>query len=475
MVFSSLIFLFIFLPCTLIIHWILPARFRNFFLLLASILFYFWGEKSLTLIIIISIAINYLGGILIGKYKLDQPTISKWILGSFIALNLSVLVYFKYAHFIIENLQRIGLFINCENPRLHLPIGISFYTFHIISYLIDVYRRDAEPQKKPADLGLYIFLFPQLVAGPIIRYKNISQKIASRFISGENFTQGAIRFIRGLGKKVIIANTMAVICDKVFDITSGNMPAGVAWIGLIAYTFQIYFDFSGYSDMALGLGKMLGFNFPENFNHPYISRSIQEFWQRWHISLSTWFRDYLYIPLGGNRKGPLVTYRNLFIVFFITGLWHGASWNFIVWGLFHGTFLILERIVLKNLLSRLPALIQHAYTLLIVIVGWAFFRAWNLKYSIKYLKSMFGFQHSTDYSALLQISAYSIFIFIIAIIFSTNIRPTLNNYLGKLTSQKPLLNRGTHILVYSSYILLFLICVMELAHNSYNPFIYYRF
>lgn len=475
MVFSSVVFLFIFLPFTLIVHSFLSPKIRNFFLLLVSLLFYFWGENYLTLLILISILFNYFGGILIGKLQKDNPGTSKLALIIFIILNLGILVYFKYSHFIIENINLLGFINAVDNPIIHLPVGISFYTFHIMSYLIDVYRKDAIPQKKPFDLGLYIFLFPQLVAGPIIRYKDISQKIASRYVLGIDFTEGSIRFIRGLAKKVIIANTMAVVADNVFANPTGYMPAPVAWIGIICYTLQIYFDFSGYSDMAIGLGKMLGFNFPENFNYPYIAKSIQEFWQRWHISLSTWFRDYLYIPLGGSKLGHYKTYRNLFIVFFVTGLWHGASWNFIAWGLFHGTFLIIERIGFKQILKKLPAFLQHFYTLFVIILGWVFFRAWNFKYAIKYLISLLGLGHSNDYSPFIQIEYYSIFIFILAIIFSTKIRVIIENKIKELFATRTFFQNINIVVGYLFYMMVLIYCAIELAQNNYNPFIYYRF
>jgi alginate O-acetyltransferase complex protein AlgI len=475
MVFSSVVFLFLFLPFTLIVHYFLDPRYRNFFLLLVSLLFYSWGEGLLTILIVISIFVNYFGGLLIEKFKQRSGRSAKLVLAGFITLNVAVLIYFKYFNFLLSNLQAIHLFSSVQLRPIHLPIGISFYTFHIISYLIDVYRRDAISQKNPFDLGLYIFLFPQLVAGPIIRYKDINQKIASRFIIGEDFTKGAIRFIRGLAKKMIVANSVAVIADAVFAIEPSQLPVSVSWLGIICYTLQIYFDFSGYSDMALGLGKMLGFNFPENFNYPYIAKSIREFWQRWHISLSTWFRDYLYIPLGGNKEGVLKTYRNLFIVFFVTGFWHGASWNFVVWGLFHGTFLALERAGLNKLLNKAPKILQHVYTLLIVMIAWVFFRANDLTYAMQYLKSMTGIYSGNDYTALMELDAYAIFILILGIIFSTNIRSSLDAVIRDKISPKYVLANSYTMAGFFLYLILFFFSVMELAQNNYNPFIYFRF
>jgi alginate O-acetyltransferase complex protein AlgI len=474
MVFSSTVFLFLFLPFTLILHFLLHPRFRNAFLLLMSMFFYAWGEGALTLLIAISILVNYAGGLLISYYKARSEPAAKATLAVFIAINLLVLIYYKYFNFILGALQSAGWMSDVPLPEKHLPIGISFYTFHILSYLVDVYRRDARVQKNPFDLGLYIFLFPQLVAGPIIRYKDISAKIASRFIAGDEFTKGVIRFIRGLAKKMVIANAAAVIADAAFAEQPEQLPVSMAWLGIVAYTLQIYFDFSGYSDMALGLGKMLGFNFPENFNYPYVARSIKDFWQRWHISLSTWFRDYLYIPLGGNKHGKARTLFNLLLVFFITGLWHGAGWNFIVWGLFHGFFLIIERLGFDKLLQKLPRVVQHAYTLLVVMLAWGFFRANDLSGAIGYLKAMAGSYASENYIVLLPLTNYVVAMLILGIICSTRIRPFLESRLTpKLGSGKVL--ESYLVMRYVVYLLLFLYCTTELAQQSYNPFIYFRF
>ena len=475
MVFSSVIFLFLFLPLTLCIHYILPFKFKNLFLFTVSVLFYAWGEGALTLLILLSIGINYLAGLGISFFQNQKPVWAALLLAFAITLNLSVLIYFKYFHFIIENIQRLGLFTNQLNPYMHLPIGISFYTFHIISYLMDVYRRDTAPQKNPLDLGLYIFLFPQLVAGPIIRYKDISSKIASRFILGEAFWYGVKRFIRGLAKKIILANTLAITADAVFNLKL-QQPASMIWLGAICYTLQIYFDFSGYSDMALGLGKMMGFQFPENFNYPYCARSLQDFWQRWHISLSTWFRDYLYIPLGGNKKGALITYRNLCIVFFITGLWHGSSWNFIAWGMFHGLFLILERIGLKRLLQSCHSVFQRLYTLLIVVIAWVFFRAENLTQALHILKQMFVPQQSENYAAIEQINAYSLFVFVLALIVSFKARHYIaNRYYNVYTKLQMPFQYLIQSFQFILYMGLFVYCLAELSIGNYNPFIYFRF
>lgn len=475
MVFSSSVFLFLFLPLTLIIHFFLHPRFRNFFLLVMSMVFYAWGEGALTFLIGASILVNYAGGLLISKLKAKDPKAASLAMAVFIGLNLLVLVYYKYFNFILLQFHDAGLLTGLSPLPGHLPIGISFYTFHILSYLIDVYRRDAVAQKNPFDLGLYIFLFPQLVAGPIIRYKDISMKIASRFIIGEEFTKGVIRFIRGLAKKMVLANAVAIVADKAFSEQPGQLPAAMAWLGIIAYTLQIYFDFSGYSDMAVGLGRMLGFNFPENFNYPYVARSLKDFWQRWHISLSTWFRDYLYIPLGGNKKGKIRTYLNLFIVFFITGLWHGAGWQFIVWGLFHGLFLVVERMGFGAVLEKMPRLVQHAYTLLVVLVAWVFFRADSLGHAIDYLKAMMGGSGSENYILLLQLNNYVLVMFLLALACCTEVRPQLERWLtGRLAGNNKAL-AGYAMIRYAAYLLLFFYSTTELAQQSYNPFIYFRF
>lgn len=441
-----------------------------------SLIFYAWGEGYLVLLMVISILVNYVAGLAIDECHKKSKTVAKILLGISVALNLVLLIYYKYFNFIVENLQAFGLEINLENEPIHLPIGISFFTFQSISYLVDVFRNETEVQKNPLNLGLYISLFPQLVAGPIVRYHDIARQIAERKINNKKFTSGTARFIRGLGKKVIIGNSLALIADETFAIPAAELPSMVAWLGIICYSLQIYFDFSGYSDMAIGLGKMLGFNFLENFNYPYISKSIQEFWRRWHISLSSWFRDYLYIPLGGNRGGTFFIYRNLFIVFFVTGLWHGASWNFVVWGLFHGAFLVLERVGLKDFLNRTPSFIQHAYLILVVIIGWVFFRSPDLSYAFSFLQSMIGLNSGGNFYPLLYFDNYRIATLILGVLLST---PFVKVLVNKL---KLLPNPAFNIVkpMYKSFSLfsalaILILCAMELAQSSYNPFIYFRF
>jgi alginate O-acetyltransferase complex protein AlgI len=475
MVFSSLVFLFLFLPIVLIVYYLLNKPYRNFFLLLASLFFYAWGEPRLIIVMLVSIAINYFSGIGVHEAKKKNIGLAKIVLGTAIAINLSLLIYFKYYNFILHNFQNAGLFGSIPNDAILLPIGISFFTFHSISYLVDIYRNDAEVQQNVFNLGLYISLFPQLVAGPILRYHDVSPQIEERIFTSNKFYAGALRFIRGLGKKVIIANTCALIADKAFALPAGDIPTLVAWLGIICYTLQIYFDFSGYSDMAIGLGKMFGFEFLENFNYPYISRSIQEFWRRWHISLSTWFRDYLYIPLGGSKEGKVATYRNLLIVFFVTGLWHGASWNFIIWGFLHGLFLVAERLGFSKILARAPVAFTHVYTLLVVIVGWVFFRADNLTYALLYLESMIGLTTGDDYSPLIYVNNYVIFIILLGIIFSTPARQKLHTAATTLMEKWKASAWKYDCITCLASLLLFLLCVVELAQNSYNPFIYFRF
>lgn len=472
MVFSSTVFLFIFLPLVLIINFLLKRRYRNFFLLLASLVFYAWGEGILVVLMLFSIAINYSSGIAISFFLGKRPRVSQGLLGIAIAANLALLMYYKYANFLVDILQDIGLYLDYDHKSIMLPIGISFFTFQGISYLVDVFRKETEVQQNLFHLGLYISFFPQLIAGPIVRYHDIAEEIKERQTDISLFAEGTIRFIRGLAKKVIIANSAALIADQVFSLPGEELSVISAWLGILCYTLQIYFDFSGYSDMAIGLGKMLGFNFKENFNYPYISRSIQEFWRRWHISLSTWFRDYLYIPLGGNRKGIGRTYFNLFIVFFITGLWHGASWNFIFWGLFHGFFLILERSKALNTI-KWPIILQHGYVLIVVIVGWVFFRSETMTASVAYLESMIGLSPGTDLTALIYMNPYAISMLLLALLFSMPIRVWSNEFVAKKKSEN--LNFVFQIGIYLFYTGLLVLSIIELAQSSYNPFIYYRF
>ncbi len=379
MVFSSPIFLFLFLPITLGVYFVLPKRARNIWLLAASLVFYGWGEPKFLAVMLASIVCNFLLALWIAR--LADRRHARLVLALAVTVNIGLLVAFKYTDFIVQSLNAgLGALAvpPLTVPAIALPIGISFFTFHALSYVIDVYRGDARALRNPFDMGLYISLFSQLIAGPIIRYHDIAAQLQERSVTRSLFARGVRRFIVGLGKKVLIANTLAVSADLIFTIPGDQLTMGLAWLGVLCYALQIYFDFSGYSDMAIGLGLMFGFRFLENFNYPYISQSLTEFWRRWHISLSNWFRDYLYIPLGGNRVAPWRVYLNLVIVFFLCGLWHGASWNFVVWGLFHGTFLVIERMGLARRMAEWHQPFRHVYAMLVVLVSWVFFRADSL-------------------------------------------------------------------------------------------------
>src|SRR5690554_3817938 len=474
MLFSSPIFLFLFLPAVLLIYFLTPKRFKNYTLLVFSLFFYTWGEKELVVLILLSTLVDYTSGLLIsyGKRRLG--------LYFSIGFNVSILLYFKYANFISGNLIGALEFLNMSSENalqfsnIALPLGISFYTFQTMSYTIDVYRGQVKASKNFIDFATYVTLFPQLIAGPIVRYAVIEKELKNRTVTTSLFYEGVERFIIGLSKKMIIANNCALLADGVFNLPASESSAIIAWLGIIAYSFQIYFDFSGYSDMAIGLGKMFGFNFPENFNYPYIAKSIREFWRRWHITLSTWFRDYLYISLGGNRKGSWRTYIHLIIVFFITGLWHGASWTFVFWGLFHGMFLIIER-VLENKHLKVPALLSHVYVIFVLNISWVFFRSDTMADSFQYIATMFNFSLQTNMEFLnYYLTKELIFVLFAALILSTPIYKKVMYYtthstmtLTNYTLFSPLKSIGLFMLL--------IICFTYIATDSYNPFIYFRF
>ena len=472
MVFASPIFLFLFLPITLLGYYLIHPKFRNFWLFLMSFIFYAWGGLSYALILLFSTLMNYLFGILIDKSK---EKYKKSILILSIVYNLGILGFFKYFSFILYNIQEmIRIFIpqfTMEIPKISLPIGISFFTFQIMSYVIDLYRKEIRLQKSFLNLGLYIMLFPQLIAGPIVRYIDVEKEIYERKVDIDKFYIGLKRFVLGLGKKVLIANAMGSWADYAFTISLDKLSTPLAWLGIFGYTMQIYFDFSAYSDMAIGLGKMFGFDFLENFNYPYISQNIQEFWRRWHMSLSGWFRDYLYIPLGGNRKGKKKAYINSFIVFFCTGLWHGAAWNFIFWGLFHGIFLIIEKIGFGDILKRLPRIFRHIYTLLVVIIGWVFFRAEAFTMALRYLKRLFIFDFNKLEYFFLGLDNWKIFMGLCAIIFSLPSIQFVKKYLTNNIKESFLYELSSMLL----YTMLFLISICFITGSSFNPFIYFRF
>jgi len=476
MVFSSPVFLFLFLPAVLLFALIFREnRIQNFVLLIASLLFYAWGETVYVLIMLASIIANYLFGIMIAFT--EEKRLRNAALGIGMVFNLGLLVFFKYANFLTDQLDL--LFLELSMPQIdlakvHLPIGISFFTFQSMSYIVDVHRRTVNAQRNPLDLALYIALFPQLIAGPIVRYHDLVDQLKERKLDINLFTSGVKRFVIGLAKKVIVADTAAYVADGIFVIPVSQVPIDVAWLGIICYALQIYFDFSGYSDMAIGLGRMFGFKFLENFNFPYIARSIRDFWRRWHISLSNWFRDYLYIPLGGNRGSTFSTYRNLLIVFFLTGLWHGASWNFIIWGLIHGLFLVIERSGFGKLLDKVWSPIRHLYTLLVVIFAWVFFRVETINEAFIYIQSMVGVSsgNSVLYFASLFLDLEIVIVLAIGTICTMPIAGKLKLMTNRLTGES---SNAHNALQFSGLILLCLISCMYLASSTYSPFIYFRF
>ena len=388
MVFSSLVFMFAYLPITLLAYYLVPRQGRNIFLFIVNLIFYGWGEPKLVLLMVFNIFFNYIGGWLVDKYRADAKK-KKLFLILTCVLDIGILAVFKYTGMITETLNMLP-FLNIPELQISLPIGISFYTFQTMSYVIDVYRDDAPVSKNFINFGTYVALFPQLIAGPIVRYRDVAEQLVNRRETLEMFTRGVKLFMVGLAKKVIIANTMGTLTTNIFATTDENGVVGT-WVGMIAYTFQIYFDFSGYSDMACGLGNMMGFEFLKNFNYPYIAKSITDFWRRWHISLSTWFKEYVYIPLGGNRKGVKRQILNLLIVWGLTGLWHGAAYNFVLWGLYYGLLLILEKFVLKKFLDRLPSFVQHIYTLFIIIIGWGLFYFTDVGQLGEFMVDLFNF------------------------------------------------------------------------------------
>ena len=485
MVFSSIFFLFLFLPVTLVLYFCVGPKFRNTILLIFSLLFYAWGEAGYVLLLIFSISINWLCGLLISGPDLTESK-RKLVLVLGVILNLTPLAFFKYGNFLFENLTYFNtgsLFGDLLNSHIHLPIGISFFTFQAISYIVDVYRGTAAVQRHPINLALYISLFPQLIAGPIVRYQNIAKQLVQRTTTLTDFHIGIQRFVIGLGKKVLIANNIGAVADHIFSLPSESLPAGLLWLGMLTYTLQIYYDFSAYSDMAIGLGRMFGFHILENFNFPYSARSIRDFWRRWHISLSSWFKDYLYIPLGGNRKTVIHTYFNLITVFFLCGLWHGASWTFVIWGLYHGLFLVLERGPVGKIISFLPGPIQHVYTMLIVMIGWVFFRADSLNQALLYITSLFNFSNPPYLDAELFAKMNTEFYIALAvgIFFMYPIVPRLcaasPSHFNKITMRIPsfishsvstmaMILLVSFIMIYSS---------AQLISGSHNPFLYFRF
>lgn len=470
MLFSSMIFLWLFLPVVFVSYYLIKIEYRNVLLLIASIIFYAWGGVSYTLIMFSSIIINYIFALLIEKSIVENNKLKKKIyLALCIIINLSILGYFKYTDFAISIINSVSKKEVISLKNIVLPIGISFYTFQALSYVIDVYREHNKAQKNIINLALYISFFPQLIAGPIVKYHDIDTQITERTENLENISYGIKRFIYGLSKKVILANMFALSCDEILKHPIGDIGTALAWLAAVLYTLQIYYDFSGYSDMAIGLGHMFGFKFLENFNYPYISKSVQEFWRRWHISLSTWFKEYLYIPLGGNRKGKYFTYLNLLIVFFATGLWHGASFNFILWGLWHGFFLIIERVFLGRLLEKNKLkLLNHIYVILVFVLGWVLFRANNLAHALELYKLMFSYKESF-YTLRYFFYPQTQVCFIFGLLFSGIFQSLFPKIKIAIFSSKVYLLESI-----IQFILLF-ICIMYLVNGTYNPFIYFRF
>lgn len=463
MVFSSLTFLFYFLPIVLIIYYIVPKKAKNIVLLISSLLFYFYGEPKFGILMIISILLTYVHGLLIDKY----PKQKKLFLISSIVISSGLLVVFKYTDFIISNINMV-LHSNIDLVKLSLPIGISFYTFQMISYIIDVYRGEAKVQKSFLKLATYVALFPQLIAGPIVRYTTIEDELDNRKYSFDNFSNGVRRFVIGLSKKILVANVLASAISS-FS-TSQEKTVLFYWIYGLANALQIYFDFSGYSDMAIGLGKMLGFNFPENFNYPYISKSVTEFWRRWHITLGTWFKDYIYIPLGGNRVGKIKWLRNILIVWFLTGLWHGAAWNFILWGVLYGVLLVIEKMGLLKVLEKIPNVISRAYVALITIIGFIIFSGSSVSEILNNIGGIFGIGVSkfADLESLYCLKNYAA-IFIIAIIGAT---PIMKNIVSKISKKA---SKLVNVIEPVFLTTLLIVCISYLVDGSFNPFLYFRF
>lgn len=483
MVFSSPIFLFGFLPIVLALYYFSPRRLKNTLLLIASLAFYAWGEIFYVAVMLASITINYIIGKSIDTALRDQKSLlsSKQYLIIGITANIAMLGFFKYANFFVDNLNIVLTSMDVRPLQLtpiHLPLGISFFTFQAISYIVDVYKKETEAQKSFNNLALYISSFPQLIAGPIVRYHDVAKQIVQRRHSLELFSSGVERFIIGLAKKMLIANPLGEVADNIFALSTNDLTMPLAWLGVLCYSLQIYFDFSGYSDMAIGLGRMFGFQFNENFNHPYIARSIREFWRRWHISLSGWFRDYVYIPLGGNRVGTLRVYINLLIVFLLTGFWHGASWNFIAWGLFHGFFLALEHAGFSSILDKLYSPLRHLYLLLIVLLSWVMFRAETLSEAISYYSIMLDFNRwETTTLQFMQVRSEEFFYALTAgLILSMPVYTIAGRYIARITQSSHAVTGVIHdtLKTLMLFTLLYL-SILKIASSTYNPFIYFRF
>ena len=473
MVFSSIFFLFTFLPLSLLLYWMSPSKIKNFTLLAVSLFFYAWGEPVYVLLMIASILTNFVFGIFIESELIkEKRAVRRALFISAVVFNILILGFFKYYGFLAENIN--ALFnADIAYSELPLPIGISFYTFQVLSYVIDVYLGKVRLQRNPVSFALYVTMFPQLIAGPIVRYSDIESQLEQRNVSASKFGEGAQRFIQGLGKKVLIANSMGALWDITQAMDMTGISVFSAWLGIIAYTFQIYFDFSGYSDMAIGLGKMFGFEFMENFDHPYISRSVTEFWRRWHISLGTWFREYVYIPLGGNRCSRIRQIRNIMAVWMLTGLWHGASWNFVVWGIYYGCLLLIEKMFLKKLIDNAPAIISHVYCMLAVIIGWVLFASRDIESAAAYLGVMSGASGNVlvDNAFIYYLKSNAVML-VISLLFSTGIFREI--FEPEEISDK-IRTRVSHSAAVILHAFILFMSTAYLVTETYNPFLYFRF
>lgn len=470
MVFSTFTFLFRFLPIVILCYFAVPGKLKNLVLFLFSLIFYAWGEPIYVTIMLFSTVFDYLNGLLVTHFQQKGRNKAAFtVVIVSVIVNLGLLGVFKYMNLVCDTLNQIfSLSISCK--KLALPIGISFYTFQTMSYTIDVYRNDAKAQRNIIDFGTYVAMFPQLIAGPIVRYKTVAEQMQNRSINLEAFSYGCFRFCVGLGKKVLLANTVGFLFSQIADYKEAGLPMLTAWLGILCFALQIYFDFSGYSDMAIGLGAIFGFHFLENFNYPYISKSITEFWRRWHISLGTWFKEYVYVPLGGNRKGQLRQMFNIFIVWGLTGLWHGASWNFLYWGLYFAVLLIIEKLFLQKYIEKLPAIFQHIYALIFIFGGWTIFAFPDLSLGKTYYKAMLGLGAggiiNTHTITLLWQNAS---ILVIALIACTRLPQKLAAKLCR--KQEALLEAGKLLWM----VIIFLLSIAYLVNDSYNPFLYFRF
>ena len=467
MVFSSIVFMFFYLPIVLGMYYLVPQKWRSPWLFIVNFVFYGWAEPVFIILMLFSMAVNYISGWIISDCKESNPKKAKIIIVICVVINLAMLVLYKYADLFISSVNVVAGHDIIPLLKLTLPLGISFYTFQTMSYSIDVYRGDGEVQKDFIKFGTFVALFPQLVAGPIVRYKDIDDQLVYREHSIAKFASGVQRFTIGLAKKVLIANNVGILWDKYAAMGAGELTLAGSWLGMIAFSLQIYFDFSGYSDMAIGLGRMMGFEFLENFEHPYISRSITEFWRRWHMSLGTWFRDYVYIPLGGNRKGSARQYLNIMIVWALTGFWHGANWTFLIWGIYYGLLLIIEKRFLLKMLKKAPGMISNLYVLVMTIIGWVLFQLNSLEHSGMYYKALFGFGEAGAYASY---DIYYLTSFLVVILIGAIASTPLPKKLYEKLPEK-LRSIATPVLI----VLALALCTAYLVDATYNPFLYFRF